>query len=260
MEPRHLPPRFPRPARRAFLAGLVVLAVAGAPAGCARRSGGHAVGAADTLANGLPRPLATQLAGWLQAWGAAAPGFAPESLLRVTREPYRFESPRPGNGAKWVETLRTRALIEVLSPDSARSVDFDRYLVVDGETDGAPDFGREPDSAPVLRDFAADTIWTVDFCGTPCFYDGACWVDATRFALTGATRSGEQADGPWQAFLDVHDLFTHERSRWLSRPVDDEAFDRYQRAYGALLRARLREAARGRQASPNTGSGPIAAR
>lgn len=242
-------------------AALLLLVLALASAGCSRRAAERAPGAAgaDTLANGLPRALVPELDAWVRVWRASVPGFAPESLARTEPVPFPFESPQPGQGMRWAETVRSRALILVPSPDSAYAVDFDRYLDFDSEG-GSPDFGREPDSAPMFLDFAHDTLWTIAFCGTSCFYDGAYWVDSRRFALTGAAQTGEDYNGPWQPFLDVHDLRTHARTRWLARTVDDEAFARYQRAYDALLRARLREALQGGQATTSTGMGPTAMR
>ncbi len=241
----------------ALPAALLALAVL-AP-GCARRPAPDKAAAADSLANGLPRALVPVLDAWVRTWDPALPGFAPESLARVSRVPFRFDSPQAGGGLAWRPDVRARALIVVLSPDSAHAVDYDRYLSFDAEG-GSLDVGREPDSAPMFFDYAGDTLWTIDFCGTTCFYDGAYWIDAGRFALTGATRTGDDANGPWQPFLDVHDLRTHARTRWLARTVDDEAFARYQRAYDALLRARLREALQGGQATTSTGMGPTAMR
>jgi hypothetical protein len=224
----------------------LLVALGSFTAGCSRqgRERSAAPSGADTLANGLPRVLVPMLDAWVGNWRRAAPGFTAESLACVARGPFRFEYGSPAGGKRFVEGVRARALVEMLSPDSTRVLDYDRYAAVSDE--GGFGLEREPDSAPMLLDMARDTLWTISFCGTPCFYDGGGWLDATRFSLTGATQSGEQADGPWQGFVEVHDLRTHERTRWALRPVDDEAFQRYRAASDSLLLARF--AAAGSQA------------
>ncbi len=207
--------------------------------GCSRRGSERspAPAEADTLANGLPRVLVPKLDAWVGNWRRAAPGFAAESLACVARGPFHFEYGSPAGGRRFVEGVRSRALVELLSPDSTRVLDYDRYAEVSDE--GGLGLEREPDSAPMLLDMARDTLWTISFCGPACFYDSGCWLDTMRFALTGATQSGEQADGPWQGFVEVHDLRTHERTRWAMRPVDDGAFQLYRAASDSALLARF---------------------
>ena len=128
------------------------------------------------------------------------------------------------------------------------------YLDFDRNGGSGRLFLREPDSAPVLADFKRDTVWQVAFCGTTCFYDGAYWVDNDRFALSGATQSGEQADGPWCAFLEVYDLLSHRITRWLGPQVDELGFTRYQGAADSALTKRLERAWLAPSADPATGS------
>lgn len=227
-----------RPPPRSFARSCLLL-VALAAAGCAPRAGDRAAAPAepDTLANGLPRALAARLGEWQACWRRANPAFAPESLACVGRDSLRFESAGPAGGRRFAEDARSRALLVVLSPDSTRLLDVDRYLGAESVEGGR--IARGPDSAPELVDFAADSLWTVGFCGPSCFYDGGFWLDRDRFALTGATQSGEQADGPWQAFVECYDLRTRRRVRWLGRPVEEAAFDRFRAASDALLSARL---------------------
>lgn len=232
---------------RAFVPCAVVLVfatlAATLAASCSRRDGQHSVSPqADTLANGLPRALPPKLVPWVQTWRYAIPSFAPESLTRDESSRFAFDYAWPGHAGQPSEDARVRALIDVLSPDSARSLDFDMYLDFDRDEDGKIQIEREPDSAPVLADFRSDTLWRVTFCGTSCFYDGAYWVDAGRFALTGATQSGPQADGPWQPFLSIYDLHTRSRTEWVGRPVNDLQYSRYQSANDSALIARLEHA------------------
>jgi hypothetical protein len=118
-------------------------------------------------------------------------------------------------------------------------LDFDMYLDFDRGDDGTILLEREPDSAPVLADFRSDTLWEVAFCGTPCDFDGAYWVDSGRFALTGTVQSGPQEDGPRHGFLDIYDLRTRKMRSWATREVDDLHFARYGAARDSALVARL---------------------
>jgi hypothetical protein len=142
----------------------------------------------------------------------------------------------------------------VLSPDSALSLDFDMYLDIDRDEDGRILLMREPDSAPVLADFKRDTLWQVSFCGTPCFYDGAYWVSNDRFALTGATQTGNFAEGHWSAFLEIYDLRTRWVARWLSAPTEPQGFARYRAAADSALADRLDRAGFGRGPDSTAGA------
>jgi hypothetical protein len=226
--------------RRLLHAAVFVVAMAVFVAGCSRRSPEHTVSAvvADTLATGLPRSLVPKLASWVEVWRYAIPGFAPDSLRRDGSGPFTYDYAWRGAGHIG-HGVRESALIDVLSPDSARSLDFDMYLDFSPDTAGRFVPVGEPDSAPILADFKSDTIWRVSFCGTTCSFDGAYWVDSARFALTGATQTGIQLDGPWQGFLDVYDLRTRHLVRWSTRTVDDSHFGRYQAANDSALGARV---------------------
>lgn len=216
------------------LAPILLIAAACLAGGCSRATDSRPTAGAtsDSLKNGVPRALVPQLMGWSQLWRIANPRFATDSLTKVSVGPFELTAPRAG--AKHpIPNARTRAGIEVLSPDSSKSLDFDVYLGLEAGT------GREPDSSPALADFSRDTLWRVAFCGTACFYDGAYWVDENRFALTGASRSGEQADGPWGAFLELYDLQSQRRTRWSSRTVDAERFERFRAASDSALTARI---------------------
>ncbi len=223
--------------------------------GCSRHKARapQAAAVADTLRNGLPSALVPKLAAWVANWRHADPDFSPESLVRGDSDPYQFDAAWRGAG-HISDGVRSRALVDVLSPDSVRSLDFDMYLEFDGGPDGVS-LGREPDSAPILADFKADTVWRVAFCGTPCSFDGAYWIDAERFVLSGATESGAgaQADAPWSAFLDVYDLRSRRMTRWLASTVAGPAFRRYVSASDSELTARVERAGFGKQTG-STGS------
>ncbi len=233
----------PPPSRHGWVRAVLVLAtVVGLMPACSHppsRDGRSSI-AVDSLPNGLPRS-------WIQVWRYAFPDLAPDSLRRSGSGPFRFDSGWAGPG-RFAESTRSRALIEVLSPDSVHSLDFDTYLDFDRGPDGGIQAEREPDSRAVLADFRSDSAWVVDFCGTSCLHDGAYWAGAEHFALTGATQTGEQADGPWCLFLDLYDLGARLRTRWLARTVTGPQFDRYMQAEDSALAARLERAGFGQSA------------
>jgi len=204
-------------------------------AGCSNREHAAATGAsADSLANGLPKALVGQLGEWNIAWRHANPRLAPELLVRAGTSPSHMAF--YSADSRTIEEFRFKAILQTVSPDSAYSVDFDMYV------DYFDQEGGEVDSSPLLADFKSDSIWQVAFCGTPCFFDGAHWVDNDRFALTGATLTGEQAEGPWCAFLDIYNLRSGQVSRWVLPAVSESQFTRYRAAYDSILTVRLAQA------------------
>lgn len=247
MPPMRSHPRSaPHPRHAAsFLVALALIVACGTlAAGCSRRGSerSRVPAGADTLANGLPRVLVPKLDAWVGLWAEVTPGFAADSLFCVARGSFQFQSAQQAAGAKFVEDVRVRANIIALSPDSVRALDFDRYLDFDVDPDGNIRILREPDSAPVLTDLVADTLWIVEFCGTSCFYDGAYWLESSRFALTGCVEASDQPEGPWRAFLDIYDLNSHQVSRWWAHEVNRADLERYVSASEAALAARLRTA------------------
>jgi hypothetical protein len=222
------------------VAVLVCLGAGSMSAGCSREALlPRVAGTPDSLASGVPAALVPKLTDWVQVWRAAIPDFVLDSL-RLADSSASFELRYFGPGSSWPSgAVRDRAGIRVVSPDSARAVDFDIYLELYRDAGGGFDYGREPDSAPVLANFVSDSLWQVAFCGTPCFFDGATWLDADRFVLTGAMRSGAMADGPWCGFLDIYDLKLQRMSSWRTDVVNDGAFGRYVAAWGSMMTARL---------------------
>jgi hypothetical protein len=234
---------------RAALAALTGGALAGALllTGCSRRAASPAASNSpgDTLANGVPRALAAQMSAWVGIWRQANPAFATETLVRGATRPYKFYSLSERAG-RFTSGVRSKAGIAALSPDSTRLLDFDAYVDFTRGPDGAALVEREADSTPTLADFGSDTLWHVAFCGTPCFYDGGYWIDASRFALTGAMQTGAQADGPWAAFLETYDLRTRLTTLWSADSVGEGQFARYQDAMDADLARRIERAGFGR--------------
>ncbi|MFI5370694.1 MAG: hypothetical protein ACHQ52_03980 [Candidatus Eisenbacteria bacterium] len=193
------------------------------------------------MANGLPRPVEHAVAAWVATWRRAVPGFAPESLEGGRSSPLKFDYLSAGLSRGAAKDIGDRAL-DVYSPDSSRFLNFDRLTEVGWDEDGTLALDRDADSAPILGDVKSDTLWQVDFCGTSCSFDGAYWVDAGRFALTGLTNS--EQDSLCRAFLDVYDLQTRQVRRWLGQPVNQPTLTRYQAASDSALGARLKRSKR----------------
>jgi hypothetical protein len=213
------------------MAAAAILTLASCSAG-ERRTASAA--APDTLPNGLPRVLVAKLANWSIAWRHANPRFAPELLVRAGRSPYSFSV--YGFGPRAMEDFRTQAKLQELSPDSTRSLEFDMYQ------DYFREGGGEVDSAPLLADFKSDTLWQPAFCGTPCSFDGAAWVDNDRFALTGLNLTGENADGPPCAFVDIYDLRDGSVTRWVLPVVNEAEYEGYKTASDSILAERFAHA------------------
>ena len=213
------------------MAAAAVLILAGCSAGERRPV---SAAAPDTLPNGLPRVLVPKLANWSIAWRHANARFAPELLVRSDVSTFRFSV--YGFGPRAMQDFRTQAKLQELSPDSTRSLEFDMYQ------DYFREGGGEVDSAPLLADFKSDTLWQPAFCGTPCSFDGAQWVDDSRFALTGTTLTGGNADGPPCAFVDIYDLRDGTVARWVLPVVNEVEFERYRAAYDSILAERFAHA------------------
>lgn len=159
-------------------------AILTALAGCARRS--------EPPVAGVPPPappdpaiaeMAPHLGGWLALVQRAQPGIGVDSLRRAHRGPFTLHDIRPYNVDGREERARLR-MFGVYAPDSTRVVDPDSYLEVSREATRIS-VGGEPDSKPVLIDLKTRSVTVLEFCGTDCSFDGAFWLDALRFALTG---------------------------------------------------------------------------
>jgi hypothetical protein len=230
--------------RSGRLLGLfLVLAAAVLLAGCSQRKTEHSVSATsgDTLANGLPRALASQLSPWLTMWRAAIPGMEADSLrpggvgpaLRVGHDQplSDFESLSQEEAAAF-EVLTAR------SPDGRYRLVFDRYQAI-SEEDGAVEISGEPDSAPLLIDDRQRLVQTFEFCGTPCGYDWGCWVDSTRFALGGWAEVDAAQDSLW-GVLGIYSLADSTLARYFTRSVSSEEYARYREAWRAWVTHRYR--------------------
>jgi hypothetical protein len=190
---------------------------------------------ADTLANGLPLDVAVTLRPVARLWGYGLPRFAVDSLVSGGASAVRADFAWGGKDARDIGDRR----LDVWSPDSAHWINHDFYIEA-GEEGGAIEFGGDVDSAPVLGDAKRDSVERLDFCGTPCAFDGAWWIDNSRFVLIGNIEPDLDTTGNREFFLDLYDLNAMRRSRWLGRPLSDTQFARYEAACDSSLRVLYR--------------------
>lgn len=185
---------------------------------------------ADTLANGLPRDVAAKLQPVARLWRYGLPRFALDSLVRGAASVVR---PDFAWGGKDARDIGDRNL-DVWSPDSTRWLNHDFYIEA-SEEGGSVEFGGDVDSAPVFGDVKRDSVARLDFCGTPCAFDGAWWVDNSRFVLIGNIEADPDTSGNREFFLDLYDLNAMRRSRWLGRPLSEARFKCYLAACDSSL-------------------------
>lgn len=186
---------------------------------------------ADTLANGIPRDVAAKLGPVARLWRYGLPWFMADSLVRGAAS---LVNPIFEWGGKDAHDIGERNL-DVWSPDSTRWLNHDSFIEA-GEEGGSVEFGGDVDSAPVLGDVKRDSVARLDFCGTPCAFDGAWWIDNSRFVLIGNIEADLDATGNREFFLDLYDLNAMRSSRWLGRPLSEAQFRRYFAACDSSLR------------------------
>jgi hypothetical protein len=174
---------------------------------------------------------------WFKVSQRAIPSFLPDSLAPAGLSPIRFDYTWPGPLRKALEGLGDRRL-DVYSPDSSRFVNFDMYADVSRDESGKIVLEGDVDSAPILADFKSDTLWRVSFCGTCCSFDGAYWMDSSRFLLTGLTQDCVRGVD-LRVFLDLYDLRSHMVHRWLGPKLGESEIHLYRAATDSALNARF---------------------
>lgn len=195
---------------------------------------GPAIGPRDSLMRGLATPLAE----WVGLWRAARPEFALDSLRFAGRTsfhpqpdavPWEFPGPADPEGL---------AALVVSSPDGRYRLLIDRYQVISGgET------GGEPDSAPVLLDTRTGRTYTFEFCGTPCGFHWAAWIDSTRFVLGGWREVDSQKQRSCGT-LGYYDLQRGVQAGYLVPVFSPEEYARYVAAWhGWVMKRASRPAA-----------------
>jgi hypothetical protein len=197
----------------------------------------------DTLANGLPIGAVAAADDWVQICRRTIPHFVLDSLVPASPHLFQFHEAWPGLASRARGThgaIGERGLY-MYSPDSCRFVNFNMYAEVTRDKDGRLIAGDDPESAPVLGDLVADTLWMIGICRACCSFDGAYWVDASRFVLTGMTVVDCETSRP---FVNLYDLRLRRVRRWLGTPVTSADWSRYNAARDSALVAHFAMRAR----------------
>lgn len=192
-----------------------------------------AIGPRDSLMRAIAAPLGE----WVRLWQAARPEFAVDSLRFVAWSPFH---PQP-DAAPWEfpgpSDEEGLAALVVPSPGGRYRLLIDRYqAIVGGE------IGGEPDSAPVLLDTGTGHTFTFEFCGTPCGFHWAAWVDSTRFVLGGWSEADSRRERSYGK-LGYYDLRHGLAATYLVPLFSPEEYGRYMAAWQDWVRKRSRRPA-----------------
>ncbi len=184
--------RFPR--RKVAIAALALLA---ALAAGYWRFGGERPGT-DPLVRARPA-VEEGLGEWFQWWRTFTPGLDLK-LFRKTRSgplnrvqdyyerSYDPSKPPPFKG--WTaEDEALRRPLYIYSPDRTKFIDPDIYLDLAKE-DSQIEAGWDVDSAVALGDLSRRVWITLLFCGTPCGFDDALWINNDTVAIAGWSETG----------------------------------------------------------------------
>lgn len=164
-------------------------------------------------------PLPAEIAGnagiqaWLAVWQQTEPALTVESFSFEKAEPIEAQYVADPTGEDMQAEARGRY---VYAPGGALFIDVRAHE-------------GEPDSSVRLFNRNGDgRIETVAFCGTPCSFDAALWLDENRAVVVGQTESLDENGSPscsnardgWSCdrrlTIDVYDLASGEKGRYVS--------------------------------------------
>lgn len=149
---------------------------------------------------------------WVDLWRQAVPGFEVSKFSKTGEGAIKSESP-DGSSCGSPQPNQLREIMYVYSPDKTRFVDPRVYLYL-SENNGKIEGGFDADSAVALFDLRSNECKRVLFCGTPCGFDDAVWIDNNRFVVVGdhehhpknEERCAVNTKCTWVASLHVFDL------------------------------------------------------
>ena len=198
---------------------------------------GPQVGHGDSLLNAA----APKLAAWVAMCRTILPGFKVDSTWSRGRG--RWSPGRKDTLQRLPDHLNDGSniafdILGLHSPDRRFILDVDAYMTCEPQGDSL-EWGGEPESTPVLIDLRTKVATTVEFCGTPCWFDWGVWLSPASFALAG----GQEADdfGQWiQGTLQIYSLSDSTVATYVTRIVSTEEYGRYRQAWERWLRARYR--------------------
>jgi hypothetical protein len=257
---------------------LLLLALA---AGCGRKSEDLIADSSDSSAYrnpaAIPHPSPPQPAGpqvgksdptlnaaapllrdWVTMWQAALPGFQVDSTWKVDIQrwtPTRRRLQRTPESME-AETALAYRLLSSRSPDGRYVLDVDIYQAAFPMGGDTIEVGGEPDSQPVLIDFADSTEVPLQFCGPGCGFHWGTWLSPSRFAL-GGWQSADDYSQWFQGSLAIYSLKDLTVRRYETRIVSGTDFARYQTAWKRWLHGRWLKLPGGPQASAARAPGGV---
>lgn len=196
--------------------------------------------AVDTLSNGVPVALAAKSAEWVSMWRKAVPGFTPDSLLRAGRRAATLGQGVQPLDQSLVADTDSSVLREVMgevSPTGRYVLIADAYRALPDSCGAVNPGGGEADEAAVLIDYQRRTCDTFLFCGTPCTFDWAGWLDSTHFAVAGSESDEETT---CYGFVRFYSIAENVVTTWHTRPAPLSVRGRYYEAGEARIMAKCR--------------------
>lgn len=117
--------------------------------------------------------LANDLTDWAAAWQEFIPGFEPSQMQKIQSGPITPDISDPLELHENILDLQEEFPYSILFP----SPNFMKVVFVSPS--------GSPDSAVAILSPEENLYERVLFCGTPCAFDGAVWIDDEKFVVTG---------------------------------------------------------------------------
>lgn len=160
---------------------------------------------------------------WVNMWRSSVPNFSISAFKKIEEKKImvEVESLLDSEDDKLDEMLR------VYSPDKTKYVDPHLDIGI-FEEDGKIQAGLDVDSGVALADLTNKTWKRLMFCGTPCHFDDAVWINDDVFVVVGESEYYEGnscMDGnpcPHVATLDVFDLSNNTVTHYYGPPIEKD--------------------------------------
>lgn len=119
---------------------------------------------------------------WVRMWKEIKPDFSIASFTKISEQ--RIVPEETARGEFPADEIKD--FMRVYSPDRTKFVDAHASVGLTLEN-GVLTPMFEPDSSVELTDLQNKTVRRLLFCGTPCGFDDAVWIDSETFAVVGHT-------------------------------------------------------------------------
>jgi len=206
---------------------------------CPPQPAGPQVGRSDPLLNAATPKLGE----WSAMWAQALPGFAPDSLWRLSggrwspTDVRSFEPVKPGPDVDPGDYLASE-LLGIRSPNGRYTLDVDYYQVVEPMGDSI-EVGGDPDSRCSLIDERKHVEAILLQTGSMAGYHWGAWLSNNSFAVGGWTEADDY--GQWmQGQLWLYSLSDSTVSTYATRIISAEVYARYDASWHGWLLKRYR--------------------